>query len=193
MDLQQRLLEPKLAYARAALLFDKPQEAAKVLDGIKGLNRRTSEFLELRAEQFLARARTDLALEVYRELLELHPEDRRIRAKLAALELQNGPEQVRDSARAALESLASDEEFGAIALRALTKDALRRQDLPAALSWSGAPPKRRQSNSSTGCCGSKRCSPRSLPATTAGFRMLRSAHLRIHGSHSSSGNGRSPR
>jgi tetratricopeptide (TPR) repeat protein len=137
MDLQPRLLEPKLAYARAALLFDKPQEAAKVLDGIKGLNRRTSEFLELRAEQFLARARTDLALEVYRELLELHPEDRRIRAKLAALELQNGPEQVRDSARAALESLASDEEFGAIALRALTKDALRRQDLPAALSWSG--------------------------------------------------------
>ena len=70
-------------------------------------------------------------------MLELHPEDRRVRAKLAALELQNGPEQVRDSARAALESLASDEEFGVIALRALTKDALRRQDLPAALSWSG--------------------------------------------------------
>ena len=137
MDLQPRLLEPKLAFARAALLFDKPQEAAKVLDGIKGLNRRTSEFLELRAEQFLARARTDLALEVYRELLELHPEDRRVRAKLAAVELQNGPEQVRDSARAALESLASEEEFGVIALRALTKDALRRQDLPAALSWSG--------------------------------------------------------
>ena len=123
MDLQPRLLEPKLAFARAALLFDKPQEAAKVLDGIKGLNRRTSEFLELRAEQFLARARTDLALEVYRELLELHPEDRRVRAKLAAVELQNGPEQVRDSARAALESLASEEEFGVIALRALTKDA----------------------------------------------------------------------
>ena len=137
MDLQPRLLEPKLAYARSALLFDKPQEAAKVLDGIKGSNRKTSAFMELRAELFLVRARTDLALEVYRELLELHPKDRRVRAKLTALELQSGPEQDRDSVRAALEALASDEEFGLIALRALTQDALRRQDFPAALSWSG--------------------------------------------------------
>ena len=97
MDLQPRLLEPKLAYARSALLFDKPQEAAKVLDGIKGSNRKTSAFMELRAELFLVRARTDLALEVYRELLELHPKDRRVRAKLTALELQSGPEQDRDS------------------------------------------------------------------------------------------------
>ena len=137
MDLQPQLLEPKLAYARSALLFDKPEEAARVLDRIKGSNRRTRQFLELRAELFLARARTDLALEVYRELLELHPEDRRARAKLTALELQSGPEQDRDSARAALESLASDEEFGLIALRALTQDALRREDFPAALAWSG--------------------------------------------------------
>jgi tetratricopeptide (TPR) repeat protein len=137
MDLQPQLLEPKLRYARSALLLDKPEEAAKVLDGIKGLNRKTSQCLELQADLFLARARTDLALEVYRELLERHPEDRRARAKLTALELQSGPEQARDSARAALQSLASDEEFGLIALRALTQDALRRQDLPAALSWSG--------------------------------------------------------
>jgi tetratricopeptide (TPR) repeat protein len=136
MDLQPRLLEPKLAYASSALLFDKPKEAAKVLDGIKGSRRKTSAVMELRAELFLVRARTDLALEVYRELLELHPEDRRVRAKLTALELQSGPEQDRDSARAALETLASNEEFGLIALRALTQDALRRQDFPAALLWS---------------------------------------------------------
>lgn len=137
MDLQPRFLQPKLAYARSALLFDKPQEAARVLDGIKGLNRRTPEFLELQAELFIARGRTDLALEIYRELAELHPEDRYTRAKLTALELQSGPEQVRDSARADLESLASDDQFGLIALRALTQDALRRQDFPTALSWSG--------------------------------------------------------
>ncbi|HEY5705720.1 MAG TPA: hypothetical protein VIS96_09115 [Terrimicrobiaceae bacterium] len=136
MYLQPRLLEPKLAYARSALLFDKPQEAAKVLDTIKGPNRRTPEFLELRAEFFIARARADLALEVYRELIELHPENRRARARLTALELESGSDQARDSARLALESLASDEEFGLVALRALTQDALRRQDFSAALSWS---------------------------------------------------------
>jgi hypothetical protein len=78
-----------------------------------------------------------LALEIYRELLERHPEDRRLRAKVTALELQSGPEQDRDAARAALEALASDEELGLIALRALTQDALRLQDFPAALAWSG--------------------------------------------------------
>jgi tetratricopeptide (TPR) repeat protein len=136
-DLQPQLLEPKLSYARSALLFDRPQEAAMVLEGIKGSRRKTSAFMEVRAELFLARARTDLALEIYRELLERHPEDRRLRAKVTALELQSGSEQDRDAARAALEALAPDEELGLMALRALTQDALRRQDFSAALSWSG--------------------------------------------------------
>jgi hypothetical protein len=152
LDLQPQLLEPKLSYARSALLFDRPQEAAMVLDGIKGSRRKTSAFMEVRAELFLVRARTDLALEIYRELLERHPEDRRLWAKVTALELQSGPEQDRDVARAALEALASDEELGLIALRALTQDALRRQDFSAALSWSGRAPKCRQPHSPTGSC-----------------------------------------
>jgi tetratricopeptide (TPR) repeat protein len=136
MDLQPQLLEPKLAYARAALLLDKPDEAAKILDKFKGANRKSSQFLELRADLFLARGRADLALEAYRELLELHPEDRRNQVRLTALQLQAGLEQDRDSARKALESLSSDEEFGLIALRALAREALRRQDYSAAVSWS---------------------------------------------------------
>jgi tetratricopeptide (TPR) repeat protein len=136
VDLQPQFLEPKLAYARSALLFDKPEEAAKILDQFKGVNRKTSQFLELRAELFLARGRGDLALEAYRELVELYPEDRRNQVKLTALQLQNGLEQDRDSARKILESLSSDEEFGLLALRALARDALRRQDHTAALAWS---------------------------------------------------------
>ena len=136
MDLQPQFLEPKLAYARSALLLDKPDDAAKVLDKFKGANRKSSQFLELRADLFLARGRPDLALEAYRELVELHPEDRGIQVKLTALQLQTGIEQDRDAARKALESLSSDEEFGLIALRALARDALRRQDYPGALAWS---------------------------------------------------------
>ncbi len=137
MDLQPQFVEPKLSFARSALLFDRPREAALVLDGIKGSRRNHSAFMEVRAELFLALARADLALEIYRELLERQPEDRHLRARVAALEMQSGPEQVRDVAREALEALASDEEFAPIALRALTQDALRRQDFAAALSWSG--------------------------------------------------------
>ena len=136
MDLQPQFVEPKLAYARSALLLDKPDEAAKVLDKFKGANRKSSHFLELRADLFLARGRPDLALEAYRELLELHPEDRSNQVKLTALQLQTGLEQDRKSARQTLESLSSDEEFGLIAVRALARDALRRQDYPRALSWS---------------------------------------------------------
>ena len=136
MDVQPQLLEPKLAYARTALLFDKPEEAAKILERIKGANRKTPQFLEFRAELFLARGRADLALEAYRDLFEWHPENRRAQVKLTALELQNGLEESRDAARAEMESLASDEEFGLIALRALIHDAVRRQDYAAALSWS---------------------------------------------------------
>jgi tetratricopeptide (TPR) repeat protein len=136
MDLQPQSLEPKLTYARTALLFGKPEEAAKVLDQFRGANRKTSQFLELRAELFLARGRADLALEAYRELLERDPEDRRNQVKLITLQLQTGLEPDRESARKDLESLASDEEFGLIAVRALARDALRRQDYPAALSWS---------------------------------------------------------
>jgi hypothetical protein len=136
MDLQPQFLEPKLAYARSALLLDKPDDAAKVLDKFKGANRKSSQFLELRADLFLARGRPDLALEAYRELVELHPEDRGIQVELTALQLQTGLEQDRDAARKALESLSSDEEFGLIALRALARDALRRQDYPGALAWS---------------------------------------------------------
>jgi hypothetical protein len=57
--------------------------------------------------------------------------------KLAILELRVGPGQERASAREILESMVSDKEFGLIALRALARDALERQDLPAALAWSG--------------------------------------------------------
>ncbi len=136
MDVQPQLLEPKLAYARTALLLDRPEEAGKVLERVKGANRKTPQFLELRAEFFLARGRADLALEAYRELFEWHPENRRAQVKLTALELQSGLEQAHDAARAEMESLANDDEFGLIALRALTHDALRRQDHAAALSWS---------------------------------------------------------
>ena len=69
-------------------------------------------------------------------MIELEPEDQRARVKLAALELLSGPEYDQLAARAMLESLTSDDEFGLIALRALAQDALQRDDLAAALSWS---------------------------------------------------------
>jgi tetratricopeptide (TPR) repeat protein len=136
MNAQPQLVGPKLAYARAALLLDQPEEAAAILKQIRGAHRKSSQFLEVRSELFLTRGRSDLALDGYRELLEVDPKNRRARVKLAALELQAGLEQSHDSARRELESLASDEEFGLIALRALIQDALRREDYPAALSCS---------------------------------------------------------
>jgi len=136
MDLQPQLLEPKLAFVRTALRLDKVQDATKVLNSIRGPGRKASEFMELQAELYLVRERADMALEVYRELVELHPENQRARVKLTVLDLQVGLEQDRAAARAALESLTSDDEFGLLALRALAQDALQRQDLSAALSWS---------------------------------------------------------
>ena len=138
MELQPQLLEPKLDFARSALKVNNPQEAKKALGAIQGQDRKTSEFLELQAELFLADGRADKAVANYRELLMLHPEKNKgARVKLAILELQVGSEQERASARAALESLVSDGEHALLALRALTRDAFRRQDPPAALSWSG--------------------------------------------------------
>lgn len=52
MDLQPQFVEPKLSFARSALLFDRPREAALVLDGIKGSRRNHSAFMEVRAEFF---------------------------------------------------------------------------------------------------------------------------------------------
>jgi hypothetical protein len=135
MELQPQLLAPKLAFASCALRFGKPDEAAKVLDAIEGPDRERAEFRELEAELYLVNGRTDLALKAYRELLERYSENRRARVNLAVLELQGSPGQA--SARATLEAMASNSDFGLIALRALTQDALRRQDFSAALSSSG--------------------------------------------------------
>jgi Tetratricopeptide repeat len=136
IDLQPNLLEPKLALVRTALRIGDVQEASRALRLIKGTGRKTSEVMELQAEVHLVRGRPDMALEVYRELVELRPDDLGVRAKLTALELQTGPELDRATARAALESMVSDDEFGLLALRALAKDALQINDLSAALEWS---------------------------------------------------------
>jgi uncharacterized membrane-anchored protein len=55
MELQPELLEPKLDFARSALKFNNLQEAKKALGAIQEQDRKTSEFLELQAELFLAR------------------------------------------------------------------------------------------------------------------------------------------
>ncbi len=136
MELQPLLLEPKLAYARSALQFGKTAEAKKVLDSIRGLNRKSTDFLELRARLFIARGKSEAAADVYRELLELHPENQRVQITLSALEIESGSDQARDSARLELQSLSPDAGLRLIALRALAEDALRRQDFPTALSWS---------------------------------------------------------
>ncbi len=136
IDLQPQLSEPKLALVQSALRLGEVQEASRALKSIKGPERQTPGFMELQAEVHLFRGRQDLALEVYRELVDLRPDDRSARVKLTALELQNGPELGRATARAALESMVSDEEFGLLALRALAKDALQRGDASTALAWS---------------------------------------------------------
>jgi Flp pilus assembly protein TadD len=136
IELQPQFLEPKLAFVRTALRLGNFQEATRVLNSIRGPHRKTAEFMELQAELYLARERTDMALEVYRELIELEPDDQGARVKLTALELLSGPEHDQAAARAMLESLTTDNEFGLLALRTLARDALQRDDLSAALSWS---------------------------------------------------------
>ncbi len=136
IDLEPQLLEPKLAYVRSALKLGHLQQASKILKSIKGSHRKTAEFLELQAELQLKRGRSDGALEIYRELIELRPEDERTRVKLKALELRSGSEHDQATARAALESRVTDDEFGLLALRALAADALQRGDFAAALTWS---------------------------------------------------------
>jgi Flp pilus assembly protein TadD len=136
MDLEPQLLEPKLAYVRTALKLGHVQQAAKTLKSIQGLHRGTPEFMELQAELQLRRGRPDGALEIYRELMDLRPEDERARVKLAALELRSGSERDQAAARALLESRVTDDEFGLLALRALAEDALQRSDFAAALAWS---------------------------------------------------------
>jgi Flp pilus assembly protein TadD/uncharacterized protein YigA (DUF484 family) len=136
IDLEPQLLEPKLAYVRAALSLGHLQQASKTLKSIKGSQRKTPEFMELQAELQLKRERPDGALEIYRELIELRPEDDRTRVKLMALELRSGSEREQETARAALEARITDEDFGLLALRALAEDGLQRSDFAAALTWS---------------------------------------------------------
>ena len=136
IDLQPQLLEPKLAYVRSALRLGHVQQASKTLKSIKGSLRKTPEFMELQAELQLKRNRPDGALEIYRELIDLRPKDERTRVKLTALELRNGSERDQATARAALESRVTDQEFGLLALRALSEDALQRSEFEAALAWS---------------------------------------------------------
>jgi Flp pilus assembly protein TadD len=136
MDLEPELLEPKLAYARTALRLGHLQQASKTLKSIKGSHRKTPEFMELQAELQLKRGRPEGALEIYRELIELRPDDERARVKFTALELRSGSERDQAAARAALESQVTDDEFGLLALRALAEDALQRSDFAAALTWS---------------------------------------------------------
>jgi Flp pilus assembly protein TadD len=136
MELEPQLLEPKLAYVRTALRLGHLQQASKTLKSIKGSQRKAPEFMELQAELQLKRGRHDVALEIYRELIELRPDDERTRVKLTALELRSGSERDQQIARAALESRITDDEFGLLALRALAGDALQRSDFAAALTWS---------------------------------------------------------
>ncbi len=136
IDLEPQLLEPKLAHIRTALRLGHLQQASKTLKSIKGLGRKTPEFMELQAELQLKRGRPDGALEIYRELIELRPDDERTRVKLTALELRSGSERDQATARAALESRVTDADFGLLALRALAEDALQRSDFGAALTWS---------------------------------------------------------
>lgn len=136
IDMEPQLLGPKLALVETALRLGDIREASRALKLIKGSQRRTPEFMELQAQVHLEQRRPDMALEVYRELVELRPEDRGARVKLTALELQSGPELDRSTARETLESMASDDEFGLLAVRALASDALQSNDLPAALAWS---------------------------------------------------------
>ena len=91
--------------------FGKTAEAKKVLDSIRGLNRKSTDFLELRARLFIARGKSEAAADVYRELLELHPENQRVQITLSALEIESGSDQARDSARLELQSLSPDADF----------------------------------------------------------------------------------
>ena len=136
IDLEPQLLGPKLAYVQTALRLGHVQQASKTLKSIKGPDRKTAEFMELQAELQLKRGRPDAALEIYRELVELRPEDQRTRVTLTALELRSGSELDQPTARAALESRITDDEFGQMALRALAEDALERHDFAAAITWS---------------------------------------------------------
>ena len=67
----------------------------------------------------------------YRQVPDLEAQTR-----LASLELGSNSEQERASARTKLEAFASNGKYAPLALRALTRDALRRRDLPTALAWS---------------------------------------------------------
>jgi Flp pilus assembly protein TadD len=136
MDLEPERLEPKLAYIRATLRLGHIQQASKTLRSIKGAHRKIPEFMQLQAELQLRRDRPDSAREIFRELIELRPEDERTRVKLAALELRSGSEREQATARAALESRITNDEFGLLAARALAEDALKRSDFATALRWS---------------------------------------------------------
>ena len=79
----------------------------------------------------------DRSIATYRELIRLYPENsEEAQTRLASLELGSNSEQERASARTKLEAFASNGKYAPLALRALTRDALRRRDLPTALAWS---------------------------------------------------------
>jgi tetratricopeptide (TPR) repeat protein len=136
VELQPQLLEPKLQLAESALRLGDASEASRTLKMITGLQRKMPRVIELQAQVYLAQGRSDLALELYRELVERRPDDREAKIKLTALELESGPELDRATARAALESLVTDDEFGLLALRALSREALQDGDSSDALAWS---------------------------------------------------------
>lgn len=136
MELQPELPEAKLEYARSALRCRNSRLAAKILASVDGPSRETPEFLKLQADLFLVTGQKEKAAETYRKLLLLEPDEAAARVKLALIELPGDSEAKRASARRTLASFVSDDEFGLIALRALTQDALSRNDPSAALSWS---------------------------------------------------------
>jgi hypothetical protein len=135
-ELQPQLLQAKLEFARSALKFSKTETAVRILASVPEEDRKTSDFLKLQAELFLSSGRVAEAAAGYQRLLARDSKDQEALVKLAVLNLQASSQHEHASAYATLKSFVSDEQFGLIALRALIAEALKRQDLQAALSWS---------------------------------------------------------
>lgn len=131
--------ENRLRLASTALRLQRPPYplTAQILDDLRAGATNLPAFHVVSAELAIRLKELDAAQTHLQAAARLEPANELHQLNLAALRLASTNAALAAESRATLERLRQSTNLGALALRWLVKDCLRRQDLPAAVAWSG--------------------------------------------------------
>jgi len=115
----------QVALAAAAVRFRDPQLARSALEKVTGPGREQIDFLHTAAEVALALGDSAEAERYLQAILQLNPDDRARRVKLANLQIASPDPEVAAGARSLVEELKDDPTLRLVALRILLRDATR--------------------------------------------------------------------